>query len=112
MNDREHRNALAARGYWQAYQAVRESVTSILDGKNSGTVVDEDHRDWYREMFAHRKRVIANINGVLGLAIDKSTFDRSNRKHNWRLLDQFVKMDWPLARQRARRTSLIKWKSL
>ena len=112
VNDREHRNALAARGYWQAYQAVRESVTSILDGKNSGTVVDEDHRDWYREMFAHRKRVIANINGVLGLAIDKITPCRSNRKHNWRLLDQFVKMDWPLARQRARRTSLIKWKSL
>ncbi|MCY4356891.1 MAG: Fic family protein [Gammaproteobacteria bacterium] len=51
-NDREHHNALAARGYWQAYQAVRESVGKILQGNNPGTVVDDDHRIWYREMFA------------------------------------------------------------
>lgn len=51
-NDREHRNALAARGYWQAYQSVRESVGKVLQGNNPGTVVDDDHRIWYREMFA------------------------------------------------------------
>ena len=51
-NDREHRNALAARGYWQAYQAVRESIGKVLNGDNPGTVVDDDHRTWYREMFA------------------------------------------------------------
>jgi fido (protein-threonine AMPylation protein) len=51
-NDREHRNALAARGYWQAYQAVRESVGKVLQGNIPGTVVDDDHRIWYREMFA------------------------------------------------------------
>ncbi|MCY4263713.1 MAG: Fic family protein, partial [Gammaproteobacteria bacterium] len=51
-NDREHHNALAARGYWQAYQAVRESVGKILQGNNPGTVVDDDHRIWYRKMFA------------------------------------------------------------
>ncbi|MEW8008986.1 MAG: Fic family protein [Candidatus Thiodiazotropha endolucinida] len=51
-NDREHRDALAARGYWQAYQAVRESVGKVLQGNNPGTVVDDDHRIWYREMFA------------------------------------------------------------
>ena len=51
-NDREHRNALAARGYWQAYQAVRKSIEKILSGDNPGTVVDDDHRVWYRAMFA------------------------------------------------------------
>lgn len=51
-NDREHRNALAARGYWQAYQAVRESVRKVLGGDNPGAVVDADHVDWYRELFA------------------------------------------------------------
>jgi fido (protein-threonine AMPylation protein) len=51
-NDREHRNALAARGYWQAYQAVGESVGKVLQSNNPGTVVDDDHRIWYREMFA------------------------------------------------------------
>lgn len=50
-NDREHRNALAARGYWQAYQAVRESVRKVLGGNNPGRVVDADHVDWYRELF-------------------------------------------------------------
>ena len=50
-DDRVHRNALAARGYWQAYQAVRKSVRRVLAGDNSGVVCDNDHGDWYREMF-------------------------------------------------------------
>jgi hypothetical protein len=50
-NDREHSNALAARGYWQAYQAVRESVRKVLQGHNPGAVSDNEHGDWYREMF-------------------------------------------------------------
>jgi hypothetical protein len=50
-DDRGHRNALAARGYWQAYQAVRESVRKVLEGENPGAVTDDDHGDWYREMF-------------------------------------------------------------
>ncbi len=51
-NDRENHNALAARGYWQAYQSVRKSIGKVLRGENPGTVVDDDHRTWYREMFA------------------------------------------------------------
>lgn len=50
-DDRKHRNALAARGYWQAYQAVRESLRKVLKGENPGAVTDNDHGDWYREMF-------------------------------------------------------------
>ncbi|MBW1642124.1 MAG: Fic family protein, partial [Deltaproteobacteria bacterium] len=49
-DDQEHRNALVARGYWQAYQSVKKSVRKVLEGKNPGTVVDDDHGDWYREM--------------------------------------------------------------
>lgn len=50
--DRNQRNALAARGYWQAFQAVRNSVQRVLLGENPGVVAEEDHRIWYREMFA------------------------------------------------------------
>lgn len=50
--DREQRNAMAARGYWQAYQAVQNSIAKVLHGENAGTVAQEDHRAWYREMFA------------------------------------------------------------
>lgn len=51
-SDAEQRNAMAARGYWQAFQSVKESVKKILNGEDPGEVVDNDHRVWYRELFA------------------------------------------------------------
>ena len=50
-NDRENRNVLAARGYWQAFQAVKQSLESVLRGDNPGAVADRDHPNWYRELF-------------------------------------------------------------
>lgn len=50
--DREKRNAMAARGYWQAFQLVQKSIGKVLVGENPGAVADDDHRAWYREMFA------------------------------------------------------------
>jgi hypothetical protein len=47
-DDREHSNAIIARGYWQAYQVVRESVRKVLEGDNPGAIADDDHGDWYR----------------------------------------------------------------
>ncbi|MBA3966549.1 MAG: hypothetical protein H0X47_12395, partial [Nitrospirales bacterium] len=37
------RDALAARGYWLAFQAVQESLKRILKGENPADVADEDH---------------------------------------------------------------------
>ena len=65
-NDREHLNALAARGYWEAFESVKKSVIRVLEGEDSGTVADEDHTDWYREMFAPCAR--AGIIDTAGLA--------------------------------------------
>lgn len=50
-NDREHRDALAARGYYLAYQAVQESIEKVLHGNNPGKIVDDAHGNWYLEMF-------------------------------------------------------------
>lgn len=50
--DREQRNAMAARGYWQAFQLVEKSIAKVLRRANAGAVADDDHRAWYREMFA------------------------------------------------------------
>jgi Fic family protein len=50
--DRDQQNAMAARGYSQAYQAVERSIGRVLAGANAGKVAEEDHREWYREMFA------------------------------------------------------------
>ena len=50
--DKKQKEAMAARGYWLAYQRVRESVKRVLNKENAGIVADEDHSDWYRELFA------------------------------------------------------------
>jgi len=49
--DRQSRDALAARGYWQAFQEVKTAVSKVLTGKNPGTIARTDHREWYRELF-------------------------------------------------------------
>jgi Fic family protein len=49
--DRESRDALAARGYWQAFQAVKATAKEILAGANPGALTRTAHREWYRELF-------------------------------------------------------------
>jgi hypothetical protein len=49
--DRQSRDALAARGYWQAFQVVKENVGEIIAGANPSRLVRTAHRDWYRELF-------------------------------------------------------------
>src|SRR6185437_9026441 len=49
--DRQSRDALSARGYWQAFQAVKGSVGEIIGGANAGKLVRGAHRAWYRELF-------------------------------------------------------------
>jgi hypothetical protein len=50
--DRELQDALAARGYWQAFQKVKATVSRILQGANAGEATQADHGSWYREMFS------------------------------------------------------------
>ena len=49
--DRRNRDALAARGYWQAFQLVRGTLGEIMAGSNPGTLIREAHALWYRELF-------------------------------------------------------------
>jgi hypothetical protein len=49
--DRQSRDALAARGYWQAFQRVRDAVDKIIAGAEAGPLVRDAHREWYRELF-------------------------------------------------------------
>lgn len=50
--DRNERNAMAARGYYLAFQEVKSSIRKILEGEKAGDVVDDDLGTWYRELFA------------------------------------------------------------
>lgn len=51
-DDSETRNAMAARGYWLAFQAVKKSLKQVLSGENAGLVAGQDHALWYQELFA------------------------------------------------------------
>lgn len=65
--DRQQRDAMAARGYWQAMQAVKLSIKKIIEGTNSGAVVDQDHTTWYQELFAPSVNVgILNASELAG----------------------------------------------
>jgi fido (protein-threonine AMPylation protein) len=49
--DRQNRDALAARGYWQAFQEVKKAISQVIAGAGPGRLVRTVHRDWYRELF-------------------------------------------------------------
>ena len=49
--DKEHKNALVARGYYQAFQAVKKTISDVLQGKNAGEAVKNDHSVWYIQMW-------------------------------------------------------------
>ncbi|CAN5142912.1 Fic family protein [soil metagenome] len=51
QSDRDLSNAMAARGYWLAYQEVQKAIRRILDGENVGEALDEVHGTWYLKMF-------------------------------------------------------------
>ena len=57
--DKEQKNALVARGYYQAFQEVKHTISDILKGKNPGEAIEESHGNWYFEMWS--PFVVANI---------------------------------------------------
>ena len=50
--DKKQKDAMAARGYWQATKKVRESIKKILNGNDAGKIADEEHGDWYLQLFS------------------------------------------------------------
>jgi len=57
--DNQQRDALAARGYYLAFQAVKKSIGRILGGEAAAETIEQDFQRWYREMFA--PSVVAGI---------------------------------------------------
>ncbi|MDF3033561.1 MAG: filamentation induced by cAMP protein Fic [Alphaproteobacteria bacterium] len=50
--DASQRDALAAKGYHLAFEAVRTSLQRVLNGDNPGVVVKEDLPRWYTALFS------------------------------------------------------------
>src|SRR5437763_5986525 len=49
--DRRNRDALAARGYWQAFQLVKKEVEKVIAGENTSALARAAHHVWYLVMF-------------------------------------------------------------
>ncbi|NGX55236.1 MAG: hypothetical protein KR126chlam2_00864 [Chlamydiae bacterium] len=50
--DQQLRDALAARGYFEAFHEVKQSVTKILKGSLPGQIVEDDLTQWYQKLFS------------------------------------------------------------
>ncbi len=71
-NDRDLKNGLAARGYFEAFQAVKDSVSRILSGVSAGQVLSEDVQGWYQKLFRpHTQAGILSIEHLIGYRNDR-----------------------------------------
>lgn len=50
--DKGSKDAMAARGYYQAFQSVQQTIKAVLGGENVGKAVKRDHHEWHSELFA------------------------------------------------------------
>lgn len=49
--DKDRKNALAARGYYQAYQLLGDSIASVFAGKDPAEVYAKEHQAWHFQLF-------------------------------------------------------------
>ncbi len=52
QSDIEQRNAMAAKGYFDAFRVVCESVQKVFNGRHAGETVRRDLPDWYQALFS------------------------------------------------------------
>jgi hypothetical protein len=69
--DREYRDALAARGYYDAFRSVQQSVKKVLKKENAGRVAAENHAEWHAQLFGP------------SVVLGHFMFVYSNRGSNW-----------------------------
>jgi hypothetical protein len=50
-SDRRSMDAMAAKGYYLAHEAVIASIGRILDGANPGKIADQDLQSWYSQLY-------------------------------------------------------------
>jgi hypothetical protein len=78
-SDRGARDALAARGYWEAFQLVRDSVAAIIAGQDPADIIRTGHRDWYRALFQPSVRAGAIEASALAGYRNQPVFLRGSR---------------------------------
>jgi hypothetical protein len=54
--DRQQVDAMAAKGYQEAFRRVKQSVARVLQGEKAGSVVRQNYQEWYRGLFSESVR--------------------------------------------------------
>ncbi|HWV99847.1 MAG TPA: Fic family protein [Candidatus Acidoferrum sp.] len=54
--DRQQVDAMAAKGYQEAFRRVKQSVGRVLQGEKAGSVLRQDYQEWYRGLFSESVR--------------------------------------------------------
>ncbi len=49
---KKHLDAMAAKGYWDAFKLVKLAIERVLNGENPGEVFEATHADWYLALFS------------------------------------------------------------
>lgn len=49
---KKHLDAMAAKGYWDAFVEVKKAIESVLKGENAGDVLEHMHSSWYYALFS------------------------------------------------------------
>ncbi len=77
--DQQERNALAARGYFEAFQSVKKTLVKILKGQLPGDCIAHDLSAWYQNLFSPCVRAgIISHSALIGYRNDR-VFIRNSR---------------------------------
>ena len=77
--DAAQRDALAARGYYECFQAVKQTISDICAGKNPGAALRDDFGAWYRALWAPSARAgVIELRDLAGFRRDQ-VFIRNSR---------------------------------
>lgn len=77
--DKKNRDALAARGYWQAFRRVKATIGDILAGGEPGALVADAQLEWYRELFQPSVAAGLTRAGALAGYRERPVFLRGSR---------------------------------
>ena len=77
--DEASRNAMAAKGYLEAFILVKESIRAALGGKDAAGVACDGYQDWYRALFSETVKAGLMEAGRLAGHRNGPVFIRSSR---------------------------------
>jgi len=70
--DHDTKNALAARGYYEAFQEVKKSVAKVLKGEKAAEILVDDLQNWYRKLFLPNVQAgIIKVEQLIGYRNDR-----------------------------------------